>query len=239
MSTFTTKLIILAIALQSISAICGDGVTDKMCRGCANTTSCSLCTYGFVNSATGLCQKSTSISNCLTYSAVGVCSVCEYGYYINTSGSQCTTIPLSGCDRLNDNTLVSCQYCANRILVDANGTCNSVSCTDTNCKYCTRNFTTNVESCDRCNDDYVNQVNADATNTCVRENSNTDDCYYSSVNATNSNSDAAYCILCDVDHYISNGTCQQSGLSNSNNDNNTSAGSLSLFFVGLLMAFFA
>ena len=238
MSTFATKLIILALALQSIAATCGDGQADKMCRGCADVNTCSLCTYGFVNS-TGTCQRSTSISHCLSYASNGICSVCDYGYYTTNSGTQCTSIPLNNCDRLVNDTssTVACLYCKNSVLVDTNGTCNGVACATANCKYCTR--TNGVETCDRCNNDYVNLISSSGTNSCVNENSNTDDCYYASVNATNADSAANYCILCDVDHYISNGTCKQSGISNSNNDNNSSAARLSLFLVGLLMALFA
>lgn len=188
------KLVALALIAASITA--ADAVVartaacpaDELCLSCGSDKKCTLCAYGYPNTA-GICQFPTEfLDDCYTYSSATACQGCDEGYYLKSNA--CVAITITDCVVVNSTDNTKCAVCDNGKYPSAAGTCtDGTACpsTLTNCDKCA-----SATVCVDCKANFSLSNNA-----CVAE--TVDNC--AQLNGAN-------CVRCEPDYYAADNTCK-------------------------------
>jgi hypothetical protein len=108
---------------------------------CSSTVAASSCENGYYLSDS-YCKN--CLLNCITCSSASDCSACKSGYYLNVSVLTCNPCP-AGCSSCNQYTPTYCTSCENGYQLDSSNSCTAVTCSISNCQYCSSN-----SSCAQC-----------------------------------------------------------------------------------------
>ena len=122
--------------------------------GTAGSETCLVCDSDKFLKDNTCTASSTSITDCVMYSADGVCGKCNTGKVVSGDGSACIDMNSSifgpHCNIGSSNEPPKCAYCGAGFLLDASGKC-SISCSASNCMICDPN---DLEKCNLCKTNY-------------------------------------------------------------------------------------
>lgn len=145
------------LILSVISLALSQCPNDLYCTMCVSAV-CTSCLDSFVSS-TGVCTApTTAVANCGIYLNATDCLSCNYGFFLKDAKT-CTAISIANCLKLVDDkaTTPKCSVCASGKKANADGTCSSNSCSQSDCAVCSTTTVASltVDVCAICNSGFA------------------------------------------------------------------------------------
>lgn len=153
----TAALVLFGVALCANNYNSGFNCTmgsDLLCSQCnLDTSTCQLCSNGYVDPKYGNCKLPfRAIANCTSYKTYNMCQSCALGSDLQGRGV-CTVSAnsLSANSTCFSASAGTCRYCTDmRYIPDAQGNCGTLTCNVERCSLCS-----GADTCDMCVEDHT------------------------------------------------------------------------------------